>query len=160
MVPAPLRKARPVSVGAQIQNSEEQKTSHSRPNSSALEGLASSGLQLPTQLTPEASKRDSVCSGISTSESIECRGSSLSADLALNRETGSLSIKVTAWGVGVCGRMISLEGMMIWGCQFAVAQASIPSKLCLAVPFQYGVLGKWLKEVDFRLGLLGSKLDS
>lgn len=96
MVPAPLRKARPVSVGAQIQNSEEQKTSHSRPNSSALEGLASSGLQLPTQLTPEASKRDSVCSGISTSESIECRGSSLSADLALNRETGSLSIKVTA----------------------------------------------------------------
>lgn len=92
-VPAPLRKARPVSVGAQIQNSEEQKTSHSRPNSSALEGLASSGLQLPTQLTPEASKRDSVCSGISTSESIECRGSSFSADLALNRETGSLSIK-------------------------------------------------------------------
>ncbi|KAM5213780.1 serine/threonine-protein kinase 10 isoform 2-T2 [Hipposideros larvatus] len=108
-VPAPLRKARPVSMGPRIQVSEEkqvadqdgdispvairsQKTSQSRPNSSALEVLANGSLELPAPASPRPSKRDSDCGSLSTSESMDY-SSSLSADLSLNRETGSLSIK-------------------------------------------------------------------
>ncbi|XP_055968284.1 serine/threonine-protein kinase 10 [Sorex fumeus] len=97
VAPAPLRKARPVSVGARIQDSEEpkagpvgatpQRPAQSRPSSSALEGLT-----LPSQ-PPDASRRDSACSTVSTSESTEGGSSSLSADLAINKETGSLSLK-------------------------------------------------------------------
>ncbi|XP_054984213.1 serine/threonine-protein kinase 10 [Sorex araneus] len=127
VAPAPLRKARPVSVGARIQDSEEPKAGlvagtsqhpgQSRPSSSALESLAlpsqlsdpvstpqhpgqsrpsSSALEslaLPSQLSDPASRRDSACSTVSTSESTECISSSLSAELAINKETGSLSLK-------------------------------------------------------------------
>ncbi|XP_059555171.1 serine/threonine-protein kinase 10 isoform X2 [Myotis daubentonii] len=111
-VPVPLRKSRPVSMGARIQVPEEKqgadqagdlspianrprKTSQSRPISSALETLgseklANGGLELPTPASP--SKRDSDCGSLSTSESMDY-STSLSADLSLNRETGSLSIK-------------------------------------------------------------------
>uniref|UniRef100_A0A8D1B4H9 non-specific serine/threonine protein kinase n=1 Tax=Sus scrofa TaxID=9823 RepID=A0A8D1B4H9_PIG len=114
-VPVPLRKARPVSMDARIQVSEEkpatdqggdlspaasrsQKASQSRPNSSALETLggeklANGSLELPAQAAPGPSKRDSDCGSLSTSESMDYSGASLSADLSLNRETGSLSIK-------------------------------------------------------------------
>ncbi|KAB0392693.1 hypothetical protein E2I00_013585 [Balaenoptera physalus] len=113
-VPVPLRKSRPVSMDARIQVSEEkqatdqggdlspaasrsQKASQSRPNSSALETLggeklANGSLELPAQGALGPSKRDSDCGSLSTSESMDY-GASLSADLALNRETGSLSIK-------------------------------------------------------------------
>lgn len=113
-VPVPLRKSRPVSMGARIQVSEEKqvadqagdlsptanrprKTSQSRPISSALETLgseklANGSLELPAPASP--SKRDSDCGSLSTSESMDY-STSLSADLSLNRETGSLSIKVT-----------------------------------------------------------------
>lgn len=115
-VPVPLRKSRPVSMDARIQVSEEkqatdqvgdlspatsrsQKASQSRPNSSALETLgdeklANGSLELPAQAALGPSKRDSDCASVSTSESTDY-GASLSADLSLNRETGSLSIKVT-----------------------------------------------------------------
>lgn len=115
-VPAPLRKSRPVSMDARIQVSSEkqvadqvgdlspaairpQKTSQSRPNSVALETLgseklANGSLELPKQASPRLSKRNSVCGSLSTSESGDY-STSLSADLSLNRETGSLSIKVT-----------------------------------------------------------------
>ncbi|XP_046521693.1 serine/threonine-protein kinase 10 [Equus quagga] len=111
-VPVPLRKSRPVSMDARIQVSEEkqavdqggdrspaairpQKASQSRPNSSALETLvdsklANGSLELPAQ--PGPSKRDSDCGSLSTSESVDY-STSLSADLSLNRESGSLSIK-------------------------------------------------------------------
>ncbi|XP_044633605.1 serine/threonine-protein kinase 10 isoform X1 [Equus asinus] len=111
-VPVPLRKSRPVSMDARIQVSEEkqavdqggdrspaairpQKASQSRPNSSALETLvdsklANGSLELPAQ--PGLSKRDSDCGSLSTSESVDY-STSLSADLSLNRESGSLSIK-------------------------------------------------------------------
>ncbi|XP_058919462.1 serine/threonine-protein kinase 10 isoform X2 [Kogia breviceps] len=113
-VPVPLRKSRPVSMDARIQVSEEkqatdqggdlspaasrsQKASQSRPNSSALETLggeklANGSLELPAQEALGPSKRDSDCGSLSTSESMDY-GASLSADLSLNRETGSLSIK-------------------------------------------------------------------
>uniref|UniRef100_A0A452SES9 non-specific serine/threonine protein kinase n=1 Tax=Ursus americanus TaxID=9643 RepID=A0A452SES9_URSAM len=106
--------SRPVSMDARIQVSEEkqvadqggdlspaanrsQKASQSRPNSSALETLgaeklANGSLELPTQAAPGPSKRDSDCGSLSTSESVDYN-TSLSADLSLNRETGSLSIK-------------------------------------------------------------------
>lgn len=112
-VPVLLRKSRPVSMDARIQVSEEkqavdqggdrslaairpQKASQSRPNSSALETLvdsklANGSLELPAQ--PGPSKRDSDCGSLSTSESVDY-STSLSADLSLNRESGSLSIKV------------------------------------------------------------------
>ncbi|KAF5913192.1 hypothetical protein HPG69_016807 [Diceros bicornis minor] len=111
-VPVPLRKSRPVSMDARIQVSEEkqatdqggdrspaanrsQKASQSRPNSSALETLvdsklANGSLELPAQ--PGPSQRDSDCGSLSASESMDY-SSSLSADLSLNRESGSLSIK-------------------------------------------------------------------
>lgn len=114
-VPVPLRKSRPLSMDARIQVSEEkqiteeaessgpaasksQKANHSRPNSSALETLggermANGGLELPSSVAPCHSKRASDCSNLSTSESGDY-GTSLSADLSLNKETGSLSIKV------------------------------------------------------------------
>lgn len=114
-VPAPLRKSRPVSMDARIQVSGEkqvadqggdlspaanrsQKASQSRPNSSALETLvaeklANGSLELPTQAAPGPSKRDSDCGSLSTNQSVDY-STSLSADLSLNRETGSLSIKV------------------------------------------------------------------
>lgn len=114
-VPVPLRKSRPLSMDARIQVEEEkqiidqaehpspaasrsQKASQSRPNSSALETLggetlANGGLELPSSVTPGHSKRASDCSNLSTSESMDY-GTSLSADLSLNKETGSLSLKV------------------------------------------------------------------
>ncbi|XP_023371000.1 serine/threonine-protein kinase 10 isoform X2 [Otolemur garnettii] len=113
-VPVPLRRSRPVSMDARIQVAEEkqvadqggdlspatnrsQKASQSRPNSSALETLggeklANGSLELPAQVTPGPSQRDSDCGILSTSESMDY-GTSLSADLSLNRESGSLSIK-------------------------------------------------------------------
>ncbi|KAL2778520.1 serine/threonine-protein kinase 10 [Daubentonia madagascariensis] len=113
-VPVPLRRSRPVSMDARIQGAEEkqvadqggdlgpapnrsQKASQSRPNSSALETLgseqlANGSLELPTQAAPGPAKRDSDCGSLSTSESVDY-GTSLSADLSLNRESGSLSIK-------------------------------------------------------------------
>lgn len=115
-VPVPLRKSRPLSMDARIQVSEEkqaahpggglspaagrsQKTSQSRPISSALETLgseklANGSLALPAPASPRPSKRNSDAGSLSTSESMDYGGSSLSADLSLNRETGSLSIKV------------------------------------------------------------------
>lgn len=122
-VPVPLRKFRPVSMGARIQVSEEkqaadqggdlspvasrpQKASQSRPNSSALETLrgelTNGSLELPTPGVQSFSKRDSDCGSISTSGSTDF-GTSLSADLSVNKESGSLSIKVThllATGLG------------------------------------------------------------
>lgn len=114
-VPVPLRKSRPLSVDARIQVTEEKqitdqaenpssaaskppKVNQSRPNSSALETLgvetlANGGLELPGSVTPNHSKRASDCSNLSTSESMDY-GTSLSADLSLNKETGSLSLKV------------------------------------------------------------------
>uniref|UniRef100_A0A673UAS1 non-specific serine/threonine protein kinase n=1 Tax=Suricata suricatta TaxID=37032 RepID=A0A673UAS1_SURSU len=113
-VPAPLRKSRPVSMDARIQVAEEkqgadqggdlspaanrsQKASQSRPNSSALETLvaeklANGSLELPAQAAPGPSRRDSDSGSLSTSESLGY-STSLSADLSLNRETGSLSVK-------------------------------------------------------------------
>ncbi|XP_042528265.1 serine/threonine-protein kinase 10 [Dipodomys spectabilis] len=107
-VPVPLRKPRPVSMDARIQVAEEkqmpedqspaatrsQKANHdrpspSRPSSSALESLggeklANSSLELPAPTGPGLSQL--------TSDSMDC-STSLSADLSLNRETGSLSLK-------------------------------------------------------------------
>lgn len=115
-VPVPLRKFRPVSMGARIQVSEEkqaadqggdlspaasrsQKASQSRPNSSALETLRSEltngSLELPTPGAQSLSKRDSDCGSVSTSGSTDF-GTSLSADMSVNKESGSLSIKVTS----------------------------------------------------------------
>ncbi|XP_004679276.1 PREDICTED: serine/threonine-protein kinase 10 [Condylura cristata] len=113
-VPVPLRKTRPVSMDARIQVSQQKqvtdqggdltpaanrprKASQSRPNSSALETLSSEklangSLELPAQSAPEPSKRNSDCGSRSTSESMDY-STSLSADLSLNKETGSLSIK-------------------------------------------------------------------
>lgn len=112
-VPVPLRKSRPVSMDARIQVAEEKqvtgqaealslaarspKASQSRPNSSALETLGSEklvngSLELPTQAVSVSSKRASDSGSLSTSESMDY-GSSLSADLSLNRESGSLSLK-------------------------------------------------------------------
>ncbi|GAB1295915.1 Serine/threonine-protein kinase 10 [Apodemus speciosus] len=112
--PVPLRKSRPLSMDARIQVDEEkqitdqpenpspgasksQKANQSRPNSSALETLggeivSNGSLDLPGSVTPSHSKRASDCSNLSTSESTDY-GSSLSADLSLNKETGSLSLK-------------------------------------------------------------------
>lgn len=114
-VPVPLRKSRPLSMDAGIQVAEEkqvtgqaedpspvasksQKAGHSRPNSSALETLGgekltNGGLGLPSSVAPSHVKRASDCSSLSTSESMDY-GTSLSADLSLNKETGSLSLKV------------------------------------------------------------------
>lgn len=127
-VPVPLRKSRPLSMDARIHLAEEkqvtgqaedpspaasksQKTNQSRPNSSALETLggeklANGGLGLPSSVTPSHVKRASDCSTVSTSESMDY-STSLSADLSLNKETGSLSLKVNSpiirgvgWGGG------------------------------------------------------------
>ncbi|XP_021491299.1 serine/threonine-protein kinase 10 isoform X2 [Meriones unguiculatus] len=113
-VPVSLRKSRPLSMDARIQVAEEkqatdeveglspangksQKANHSRPNSSALETLggetiANGGPGLSSSVAPSHAKRASDCSNLSTSESVDY-GTSLSADLALNKETGSLSLK-------------------------------------------------------------------
>ncbi|XP_064336161.1 serine/threonine-protein kinase 10 isoform X2 [Camelus dromedarius] len=113
-VPAPLRKSRPVSMDARIQVSEEkkatdqggdlspaasrsQKAGQSRPNSSALETLggqklANGSLELPAQPALGPSKADLDCGSLSNSESTDY-GTSLSAELSLNRGSGSLSIK-------------------------------------------------------------------
>uniref|UniRef100_A0A8C2M1H8 non-specific serine/threonine protein kinase n=1 Tax=Cricetulus griseus TaxID=10029 RepID=A0A8C2M1H8_CRIGR len=113
-VPVSLRKSRPLSMDARIQVAEEkevtgqaedsspvasksQKANQSRPNSVALETLggeklANGGLGLPSSVVPGHAKRASDCSSLSTSESMDY-GSSLSADLSLNKETGSLSLK-------------------------------------------------------------------
>lgn len=117
-VPVSLRKSRPLSMDARIQVAEEKQATdeaeslspadgksqkanhknHSRPNSSALETLsgetiANGGPGLPGSVAPSHSKRASDCSNLSTSESVDY-GTSLSADLSLNKETGSLSLKV------------------------------------------------------------------
>lgn len=111
--PVSLRKSRPVSMDARIQVAEEkrvtdqggdlglaasrsQKAGQSRPNSSALETLggeklANGSLEPPAQAV--SSRRDSDSGSLSTCDSMDY-GTSLSADLALNKETGSLSIKV------------------------------------------------------------------
>uniref|UniRef100_A0A250YLT1 non-specific serine/threonine protein kinase n=1 Tax=Castor canadensis TaxID=51338 RepID=A0A250YLT1_CASCN len=113
-VPVTLRKPRPVSMEARIQAAEEkqgagqardlspaaarsQKAGQSRPNSSALETLggekmANGGLELLVPAASDPSKRASDCGSISTSDSMDY-SPSLSADLSLNRETGSLSLK-------------------------------------------------------------------
>nr|XP_010978727.2 serine/threonine-protein kinase 10 [Camelus dromedarius] len=113
-VPAPLRKSRPVSMDARIQVSEEkkatdqggdlspaasrsQKAGQSRPNSSALETLggqklANGSLELPAQPALGPSQADLDCGSLSNSESTDY-GTSLSAELSLNRGSGSLSIK-------------------------------------------------------------------
>nr|XP_004665062.2 serine/threonine-protein kinase 10 [Jaculus jaculus] len=113
-VPIPLRKSRPVSMDARIQmtierpvteqagdgspaTSRTQKTNHNRPISSALETLGSKkltngDLEPPSQAEADPSKRASDSSSLSTSESMDY-GTSLSADLSLNRESGSLSLK-------------------------------------------------------------------
>ncbi|KAM9254303.1 serine/threonine-protein kinase 10 [Dugong dugon] len=112
-VPAPLRKSRPVSMDARIQIAEEKqvtdwgdlgpvanrsrKASQSRPNSSALETLGdeklgNGSLEPPAQVAPGPSKSDSDYGSLSVSESTDY-STSLSADLSLNKETGSLSIK-------------------------------------------------------------------
>ncbi|XP_012884065.1 PREDICTED: serine/threonine-protein kinase 10 [Dipodomys ordii] len=107
-VPVPLRKPRPVSMDARIQVAEEkqmpedqspaatrsQKANHdrpspSRPSSSALESLcggklANGSLELPAPTGPGPSQP--------ASDSVDY-SASLSADLSLNRETGSLSLK-------------------------------------------------------------------
>ncbi|XP_073913894.1 serine/threonine-protein kinase 10 isoform X2 [Castor canadensis] len=107
-VPVTLRKPRPVSMEARIQAAEEkqgagqardlspaaarsQKAGQSRPNSSALETLggermANGGLELLVPAASDPSKRASDCGSMDYSPS-------LSADLSLNRETGSLSLK-------------------------------------------------------------------
>ncbi|XP_040828165.1 serine/threonine-protein kinase 10 [Ochotona curzoniae] len=114
VVPVPLRKSRPVSMDARIQVAGEkhvtdqdgdlspvanrsQRANQSRPSSSALETLggeklANGSLEPHAQAVPGASKRDSDCGSLSTSDSTDY-STSLSADLALNKETGSLSIK-------------------------------------------------------------------
>lgn len=116
-VPVPLRKSRPLSMDARIHVAEEkqvtgqaedpspaasksQKANQSRPNSSALETLggeklANGGPGLPSSVTPSHVKRASDCSTVSTSESMDY-STSLSADLSLNKETGSLSLKVNS----------------------------------------------------------------
>ncbi|XP_023560810.1 serine/threonine-protein kinase 10 [Octodon degus] len=113
-VPVPLRKSRPVSMDARIQVAEEkqvtdqagdlspaasrsQMAGQSRPNSSALETLGSEklvngSLELPTLAVPGPSKRASDSGSLSTCGSMDY-SSSLSADLSLNRESGSLSLK-------------------------------------------------------------------
>ncbi|XP_003404705.1 serine/threonine-protein kinase 10 [Loxodonta africana] len=112
-VPAPLRKSRPVSMDARIHIAEEkqitdlgdlspavnrsQKASQNRPNSSALETLgdeklANGSLEPPTQTAPGPSERDSGCGSLSISEGMDY-STSLSTDLSLNKESGSLSIK-------------------------------------------------------------------
>ncbi|KAL0608438.1 Serine/threonine-protein kinase 10 [Plecturocebus cupreus] len=113
-VPVPLRKSRPMSMDARIQVAQEkqvaeqggdlspaanrsQKASQSRPNSSALETLGgekltNGSLEPPAQAAPGPSKGDSDCGSLCTSESMDF-GTNLSADLSLNKETGSLSIK-------------------------------------------------------------------
>uniref|UniRef100_A0A8I3W5T4 non-specific serine/threonine protein kinase n=1 Tax=Callithrix jacchus TaxID=9483 RepID=A0A8I3W5T4_CALJA len=113
-VPVPLRKSRPMSMDARIQVAQEkqvaeqgedrspaanrsQKASQSRPNSSALETLGgekltNGSLEPPAQAAPGPPKGDSDCGSLCTSESMDF-GTNLSADLSLNKEMGSLSIK-------------------------------------------------------------------
>ncbi|XP_032116241.1 serine/threonine-protein kinase 10 isoform X2 [Sapajus apella] len=113
-VPVPLRKSRPMSMDARIQVAQEkqvaepggdlspaanrsQKASQSRPNSSALETLGgekltNGSLEPPAQAAPGPSKGDSDCCSLCTSESMDF-STNLSADLSVNKETGSLSIK-------------------------------------------------------------------
>lgn len=92
------KQAAPLGGGLSPAASRSQKASQSRPVSSALETLgseklANGGLELPAPASPRPSKRNSDAGSLSTSESMDY-GSSLSADLSLNRESGSLSIKV------------------------------------------------------------------
>ncbi|KAM4826709.1 serine/threonine-protein kinase 10 isoform 2-T4 [Thomomys bottae] len=116
-VPVAIRKPRPVSMDARIQVAAEkqvtegqsseitrsQKASHgrpsqSRPSSSALESLsgeklANGSLELPAPTGPDPSQQAlDGSSHLSASDSMDY-SSSLSGDLSLNRETGSLSLK-------------------------------------------------------------------
>ncbi|XP_043846142.1 serine/threonine-protein kinase 10 [Dromiciops gliroides] len=80
-----------------IATNKSNKGSRSRPTSSILENLvgekiANGSLEPPAQIPLGKSKRDSDCGSLSTSESMDY-SVSLSTDLSLNRETGSLSLK-------------------------------------------------------------------
>ncbi|XP_051834862.1 serine/threonine-protein kinase 10 [Antechinus flavipes] len=73
------------------------KGSRSRPTSSILENLvgekiANGSLESPAQISLGKSKRDSDCGSLSASENMDY-SVSLSTDLSLNREMGSLSLK-------------------------------------------------------------------
>ncbi|XP_068958468.1 serine/threonine-protein kinase 10 isoform X2 [Petaurus breviceps papuanus] len=78
-----------------ITTSKSNKGSRSRPTSSILESsvdekIANGGLEPPIPFGK--SKRDSDCGSLSASDSMDY-SVSLSTDLSLNRETGSLSLK-------------------------------------------------------------------
>ncbi|XP_027697768.1 serine/threonine-protein kinase 10 isoform X1 [Vombatus ursinus] len=80
-----------------IATNKSNKGSRSRPTSSILENLvgekiANGSLEPPAQIPLGKSKRDSDCGSLSASESMDY-SISLSTDLSLNRETGSLSLK-------------------------------------------------------------------
>ncbi|XP_074068518.1 serine/threonine-protein kinase 10 [Macrotis lagotis] len=80
-----------------ISANKSNKGSRSRPTSSILENLvgekiANGSLEPPAQIPLGKSKRDSDCGSLSASESMDY-SVSLSTDLSLNRETGSLSLK-------------------------------------------------------------------
>jgi hypothetical protein len=141
-VPVTLRKPRPVSMEARIQAAEEkqgagqardlspaaarsQKAGQSRPNSSALETLggermANGGLELLVPAASDPSKRASDCGSMDYSPS-------LSADLSLNRETGSLSLKV----------MSPVTPQVQEPCVLALRVSSLPKQL---VAFLYCIL--------------------
>lgn len=155
-VPVPLRKSRPLSMDARIHLAEEkqvtgqaedpspaasksQKTNQSRPNSSALETLggeklANGGLGLPSSVTPSHVKRASDCSTVSTSESMDY-STSLSADLSLNKETGSLSLKVNSpimgWGWGGQRRHAGRCAMLRFQSQKQAEATYIVLDLCI-----------------------------
>uniref|UniRef100_F6SJH0 non-specific serine/threonine protein kinase n=1 Tax=Monodelphis domestica TaxID=13616 RepID=F6SJH0_MONDO len=85
------------SNGLDIATNTNNKGSRSRPSSSILENLvgekiANGTLEPPVQIPLCKFKRDSDCGSLSASESMDYNVS-LSTDLSLNRETGSLSLK-------------------------------------------------------------------
>ncbi|XP_044520387.1 serine/threonine-protein kinase 10 [Gracilinanus agilis] len=85
------------SNGLDVATNTNNKGSRSRPTSSILENLvgekiANGTLEPPVQIPLRKFKRDSDCGSLSASESMDY-SVSLSADLSLNRETGSLSLK-------------------------------------------------------------------
>lgn len=157
-VPVSLRKSRPLSMDARIQVAEEkevtgqaedsspvasksQKANQSRPNSVALETLggeklANGGLGLPSSVVPGHAKRASDCSSLSTSESMDY-GSSLSADLSLNKETGSLSLKVIS-PVTLGARASMLASVP---CSVPFSKACSSYLHCIWFVYPYKVLG-------------------
>ncbi|XP_036606389.1 serine/threonine-protein kinase 10 isoform X2 [Trichosurus vulpecula] len=80
-----------------IATNKSNKGNRSRPTSSILENLvgekiANGSLEPPAQISLGKSKTDSDCGSLSASESMDY-SVSLSSDLSLNRESGSLSLK-------------------------------------------------------------------